>query len=456
MRELRDRGVVWSGTSHYTHSYPHCWRCDTPLVYKAVSSWFVAVTRFKERMVRAQPADQLDARARQGRLVRQVAGQRARLVDQPQPVLGFADPGVEVRRPGVPARRRLRLARPAGGRLRRAGDRPAPARHRRADPAQPGRPDRHARPCGGCRRCSTAGSSPGRCRSPRCTTRSRTREWFENHYPGDFIVEYIRPGPRLVLHHARAGHGAVRPAGVPQRVVHGIVLGDDGRKMSKSLRNYPDVYEMFDAYGSDAMRWTLMSSPVLRGGDMAVTESAIRDSVRQVLLPLWNVYYFFTLYANAEGYTATGAPTRRTYSTGTCWPRLVNWSPRQPRGWTSTTSRGACAAVRGYLDALTNWYVRRSRDRFWAGDRDAFDTLYTVLETVARVMAPLAPIDRRGDLARPDRRPLGAPGRLAGRAVRSRPTTSWWRRWTRSARSARPRCRCARRAGCGYGCRSRR
>ena len=89
-------------------------------------------------------------------------------------------------------------------------------------------------------------------------------------------------------------------------VSHGILLGDDGRKMSKSLRNYPDVYEVFDAYGSDAMRWLLMSSPVLRGGDMAVTEAGIRDAVRQVLLPLWNVWYFFTLYANAEAYRRAG------------------------------------------------------------------------------------------------------------------------------------------------------
>ena len=85
-------------------------------------------------------------------------------------------------------------------------------------------------------------------------------------------------------------------------VSHGILQGSDGRKMSKSLRNYPDVYEMFDVYGSDAMRWMLMSSPVLRGGDMPVTEGSIRDAVRHVLLPLWNVWYFFSLYANAESY----------------------------------------------------------------------------------------------------------------------------------------------------------
>jgi isoleucyl-tRNA synthetase len=175
-------------------------------------------------------------------------------------------------------------------------------------------------------------------------------------------------------------------------VVHGIVLGEDGRKMSKSLRNYPDVYEMFDRYGSDAMRWTLMASPVLRGGDVVVSETAIRDSVRQVLLPYWNVWYFFSLYANAEGYSAV----RRTDSTHLLDRYVLAKTGELVDGVRAQLDTydisGACGTVRSFLDALTNWYVRRSRDRFWSGDRDAFDTLYTVLETVSRVLAPLAPL----------------------------------------------------------------
>ena len=88
-------------------------------------------------------------------------------------------------------------------------------------------------------------------------------------------------------------------------VSHGIILGSDGQKMSKSLRNYPDVNEVFDTYGSDAMRWFLMASPILRGGNLVVNEPSISDAVRQAILPLWNSYYFFALYANAESYQAT-------------------------------------------------------------------------------------------------------------------------------------------------------
>ena len=175
-------------------------------------------------------------------------------------------------------------------------------------------------------------------------------EWFENHYPGDFIVEY-QPQVRgwFYTMHVLATALFDRPA-FRTCVVHGIVLGDDGRKMSKSLRNYPDVYEMFDKYGADAMRWTLMSSPVLRGGDVLVSESVIRDSVRQVLLPLWNVYYFFTLYANAESYTAVA----RTDSTARARPVRARQDARAGRG------RDDAARCERHLERLRVLCVRSS------------------------------------------------------------------------------------------------
>src|SRR5208282_3860459 len=130
------------------------------------------------------------------------------------------------------------------------------------------------------------------------------REWFDSHYPGDFIVEYIgQTRGWFYTLHVLATALFDRPA-FRTCVSHGIVLGNDGQKMSKSLRNYPDVNEVFDRYGSDAMRWFLMASPILRGGNLVVTEQGIRDALRQAILPLWNSYYFFALYANAESYQA--------------------------------------------------------------------------------------------------------------------------------------------------------
>src|SRR6202000_2854624 len=131
------------------------------------------------------------------------------------------------------------------------------------------------------------------------------RDWFDTHYPGDFIVEYIgQTRGWFYTLHVLATALFDRPA-FRTCLSHGIVLGDDGRKMSKSLRNYPDVNEVFDRYGSDAMRWFLMASPILRGGNLVVSEQGIREGVRQALLPLWNCYSFFTLYANAEDYQAS-------------------------------------------------------------------------------------------------------------------------------------------------------
>ena len=170
------------------------------------------------------------------------------------------------------------------------------------------------------------------------------------------------------------------------------MLGDDGRKMSKSLSNYPDPNEMFDIHGADAMRWYLLSSPILRGADFSVTETGLRDTVRHVILPFWNAYYFLTLYANAAGTTGTF----RTDQTDVLDRYLLGELRDLVDG---TTERmdvfdlfGACENVAVFLDTLTNWYIRRSRDRFWAGDQDAIDSLHTALVTLCHVAAPLLPL----------------------------------------------------------------
>ena len=165
------------------------------------------------------------------------------------------------------------------------------------------------------------------------------REWFEQHYPGDFIVEYIgQTRGWFYTLHVLATALFDRPAVLDTCVSHGIVLGDDGQKMSKSLNNYPDPTAMFDAHGADAMRWSLLSSSILRGNDATVTETGIRDTVRQVLLPLWNSWYFLALYANAadhRGVVRTDSTERR--STATSCPRPASWSTTSPCRSTRTT-----------------------------------------------------------------------------------------------------------------------
>ncbi len=193
------------------------------------------------------------------------------------------------------------------------------------------------------------------------------QEWFEDHYPGDFIVEYIgQTRGWFYTLHVLATALFDRPA-FSSCVAHGIVLGDDGQKMSKSLNNYPDPLAMFDSHGADAMRWHLLSSTILRGGDGMVTEAGMRETVRQILLPLWNSWYFLTLYANAADHRGTV----RTDSTNVLDRYVLAKTRDLVADMTESMDEydlfGACQHVRTYLDVLTNWYVRRSRDRVLGG-----------------------------------------------------------------------------------------
>ncbi len=215
------------------------------------------------------------------------------------------------------------------------------------------------------------------------------REWFEGHFPGDFIVEYNgQTRGWFYTLHVLATALFDRPA-FKTVAAHGIVLGDDGLKMSKSKGNYPDVKEVFNRDGSDAMRWFLMSSPILRGGNLIVTEQGIREGVRQALLPLWNAWSFLQLYAPESGVWRTDSENILDQY---ILAKLATTRDVITEALEVNDIAGACDELRLFCDALTNWYVRRSRSRFWDEDRDAIDTLHTVLEVVTRLAAPLLPL----------------------------------------------------------------
>jgi isoleucyl-tRNA synthetase len=388
--DLKERGVVLRHEG-YTHSYPHCWRCDTPLVYKAVSSWFVAVTKFRDRMVELnQEITWTPAHIKDGSFGKWLSNardwsiSRNRFWGSPIPVWKSDDPNY----PRVDVYGSYaELERDFGVKITDL-HRPYVDELTRPNPDDPTGQSTMRRVPEVLDCWFESGSMPfAQVHYP-----FENKDWFEHHYPGDFIVEYIgQTRGWFYTMHVLATALFDRPA-FRNCLSHGILLGEDGRKMSKSLRNYPDVYRVFDTYGSDAMRWMLMSSPVLRGGDMPVTEVAIRDSVRQVLLPLWNVWYFFSLYANAASHEARLRTDSQHLLDRYILAKTGELVADVQRQMDEYDISGAAASVRSYLDALTNWYVRRSRDRFWAGDADAFDTLATVLETLCRVVAPLAPL----------------------------------------------------------------
>ena len=384
IRDLKAAGRI---LRHQTieHSYPHSWRSGQPLIYMALPSWFVAVTKFRDRMVELNHdlIEWMPEHIRDGQFGKWLEGardwniSRNRYWGSPIPV--WVSDSEEYPRVDV------------YGSLdeleRDFGVRPASLHRPYIDELTRPNPD------------DPTGKSTMR-RVPEvldCWFESgsmpfaqkhypfENKEWFDDHSPADFIVEYSGQSRGwFYTLHVLATALFDRPA-FKKVVAHGIVLGDDGLKMSKSKGNYPNVNEVFDRDGSDAMRWFLMSSPILRGGNLIVTEQGIREGVRQALLPMWNAYSFLKLYSATPARIATDSTDILDRYILAKLHNLV----------AGVTDALADTDIRWFCDVLTNWYVRRSRQRFWEGDEahpEAFNTLYTVLEALTRVTAPLLPM----------------------------------------------------------------
>ena len=392
MQWLKTNGLLVK-KEQYTHSYPFCWRTDTPLMYKAMSSWFVKVTDFRDDMVKNnQEINWIPGHIKDGRFGKWLEGARDWSISRNR----FWGTPIPVWKSDNPKFPRIDVFGSIAEIKEKTGFDVKDLHKPYIDDVVYPNPDD---PTGQTmmRRVSDvfdcwfeSGSMPyAQVHYP-----FENKEWFENHFPADFIVEamdqtrgwfYTLTVLSTALHN--------RPA-FKNCVCTGLLMAEGGQKLSKRLKNYPDPNDILNTIGSDALRWFLISSPVLKGGNLAVDKEGkeIAKATRKALIPFWNAYYFFTLYANAEGIEAKEISKSNDVLDNYILAKLKTLVTNVKSDMDTYEIARACTEIEDFLEILNNWYIRRSRARFWSGeDLSAFNTLYTVLVNVAKIAAPLMP-----------------------------------------------------------------
>ncbi len=395
LKNLKERGLLLKQET-YRHSYPHCWRTDTPLIYRAMSSWYVAVTKFRDRAVEINKTiDWIPEHVRDGQMHHMLATapdwsiSRNRFWGAPIPI--WRSPSGKVKAFGSIAE------------IEAASGKKVTDLHRpfidEIVIVEDGEEFRRVEDVFDC--WFESGSMPyAQLHYP-----FENKERFEENFPADFITEYVGQtrgwfNTLLMLSTELFGCAPFKHC-----ICHGVVLDDKGQKLSKRAGNYADPKMLFDTFGADALRWFMLSSPVMRGGEMHIDKEGrfIRDVVRLAVKPIWNAYHFFTLYANADGVEARDY-LRHMENFGVS-PNLMDAYiltkcqvavEQIGASLDAYDTPGATDAVTAFFEVLNNWYIRRSRPRFWAEEgspqkRSAYDTLFTVLNALVVASAPLLP-----------------------------------------------------------------
>ncbi len=389
MKDLTERGVLFRGEK-YEHSYPHCWRCHTPLLYYALPAWYIRTTEIKDRLLAEnEKTNWFPATVKEGRYGEWLRNNvdwslsRSRYWGTPLPLWLCGDDHVT-----------------CVGSLTELGE----LAGRELSGLDPHRPyvDDVTFPCPTCGEQATrvpdvidawydSGSMP----FAQWGAPYQNNQTFEASYPAQFICEAQDQTRGWFYSLMAVGTLVFDRSSYENVLCLGLILAEDGRKMSKHLGNVLQPLPLMDRHGADALRW-FMASSGLPWAARRVGHAALEEIVRKVLLTYWNTASFLTLYANAGGWSperlaAAPAPADR--------PLLDRWALAELH----RTVREVDAALEDFdtaragrrlaefVDDLSNWYVRRSRRRFWEAQPAAFATLYECLETLTRLMAPIVP-----------------------------------------------------------------
>jgi len=389
LEHLEGQGRLFK-QEQYTHSYPHCWRTDNPLIFRAVSSWMIRVPEFKQKLIdNNQEINWIPQNVQGGAFGQWLEGvrnwnvSRDRYWGAPIPVWKTDDGEVlvvgsleEIKRRAVDPSKVTDLHKPAIDQVILKTD--------------SGKEARRVSEVFDC--WFESGSMP----FAQHNYPFKTKDF--NH-PGDFIVEYVGQvrGWFYTLHVLSTA--LFNGPAFKNCIAHGVILGSDGRKLSKKLGNYPDLNHVINDYGADALRLYLCASPVINGETIAIDEKAILDTQRNVFLTFWNTYQFFRMYADVDGWKPPKQltePKSRDPLDQWILARLNQTTAEVTAGAEAYNVPRAARPLQPFIDDLSNWYVRRSRRRFWKGDNDsdkaaAYQTLHYVLVRLSQLMAPWAP-----------------------------------------------------------------
>jgi isoleucyl-tRNA synthetase len=391
IKYLQERGLLVK-RENYLHSYPFCYRTKKPLIYRAMSCWFVDIQKIKAHMLDAnEQIYWMPEHLKAGRFGKWLEGardwaiSRNRFWGNPIPVWKCdGSEYIEV----IGSREELE---------RKTGKKVDDLHKHFVDDLTWPSPDGKGtmRRIGDVLDCwFESGSMPyAQQHYP-----FENKEYFEQNFPADFICEGLDQTRGWFYTLTVIAAGLWQKPAFTHCITNGIVLTAEGKKMSKSERNYTDPMEIVKLYGADSLRFALMNSAVVRAEDLKFSEDSVKEVLKTLIIPLWNAYSFFVTYANIDGYTPSETSFENLTNPMDRW--IISATQRFVEGVTNAFDaydiQKACSLFVPFIDELNNWYIRRSRRRFWKGENDtdkkqAYDTLYKTLMTFIKVVAPIIP-----------------------------------------------------------------